>query len=60
VLVVLCSIVISFGLGAMLGIQVTPIITEVIPFVILAIGASTSLTVVVIACFVLCCVVLCE
>lgn len=40
VVVVICSIVIAFGLGSLCGIQVTPIITEVIPFVILAIGVD--------------------
>eukprot|EP00698_Gefionella_okellyi_P018713 TRINITY_DN5648_c0_g1_i1.p1 TRINITY_DN5648_c0_g1~~TRINITY_DN5648_c0_g1_i1.p1 ORF type:complete len:932 (-),score=181.38 TRINITY_DN5648_c0_g1_i1:436-3231(-) len=38
--VVICSIIISFGFAAMVGVMLTPIISEVIPFVILAIGVD--------------------
>jgi hypothetical protein len=38
IIIVLCSLVVSLGICASLGIHMTPIISEVIPFLVLAIG----------------------
>ncbi len=38
ILIVICSMIISLGLCSAFGVEVTPIISEVIPFLVLAIG----------------------
>jgi Niemann-Pick C1 protein len=38
IFIVICSVAISFGICSAIGVKVTPIITEVIPFLVLAIG----------------------
>ena len=40
ILIVLCSLVVSVGVVSAMGVAVTPIISEVIPFLVLAIGVD--------------------